>query len=67
MTHKVKVFHEDLNLHFIELVCHKAEKSVCQNFHLNTYNVRRTSVVFPVVNPMVAVSDLFKATSPENQ
>jgi hypothetical protein len=66
MTRKVKVFREDLNLHSIELACHNAEKGVSQNFHLNTYNIR-TSVDFPTVNPVVAVSNLFKATSPENQ
>jgi hypothetical protein len=67
MTRMVKVLREDLNLHFIELVCHNAEKSVCQNFHLNTYRIRRISVDFPVVNPVVVVSDLFKATFPESQ
>jgi len=63
----VKALHEDLNLRFIELTCHDAEKIASQNFHLNTCDVRRTSVDFPVVNPVVAVSDLFKATFPENQ
>jgi len=67
LTRKVTVFREDLNLHFIELACHDVEKSVSQNFHLNICDVRRTSVDFPVVNPVAAVSDLFKATFPENQ
>jgi hypothetical protein len=67
VTRKVKLLYEDLNLRFIELACLNAEKRVSQNFHLNTYDVRRTLVDFPVVNPVVAVSDLFKATFPENQ
>ena len=67
LTRNVTVLHADLNLYFIELACHDAEKSVSQNFHLNTCDVGRTSFDFPVVNPVAAVSELFKATFLENQ
>jgi hypothetical protein len=67
MTRKVKALHADLNHYFIDLACHSADKSVSRNFHISTSHVRRKSADFPVVNPVVAVSDLFQATLPENQ
>jgi hypothetical protein len=67
MTRKVKALYPDLNHHFIVLACHSADTSVSKNFHINTSHVRRKSVDFPVVNQVVDVSDLFKATFPENQ
>jgi hypothetical protein len=68
MTHKVKALRADLKHYFTYLPCHSADKSVSKIFHINASLVRRKSVDFPVVNPVVAVSDLlvFTATLPEN-
>jgi hypothetical protein len=66
MTRKVKALRADLKRYFIDLACHSADKCVSKNFHINASLVRRKSVDFPVVNPVVAVSDLFTATIPEN-